>query len=237
MALADNFHFKCSNGLSWLVNRDWEELGIVHGMTGVDLGLTKVTQHEKLKHLAKVVGVARILIPNQVHGATVVCVDSQSCGGEGDAIIAKRDSDEKIAVGVVTADCVPIIFWSRSHFGAVHAGWRGLAAGVISNALKQASCTDIKIVIGPCASVARYEVGHEVIEQLDRDAVFRRAGTKVFLDLVETAKAQIFKVAPKAEIATADICTISDSAFHSYRREGQGCGRNLSFIACHRNPE
>src|SRR5262245_21421290 len=69
----------------------------------------------------------------QVHGTAVVRADGGEELGEADAVLATRPG---VAVGVVTADCVPVLVAAGGAVAAVHAGWRGLAAGVIPRALE-----------------------------------------------------------------------------------------------------
>lgn len=97
----------------------------------------------------------------QVHGATVVRVDEPggSCGVEADAAVTEVPG---VALSVITADCAPVLLASSSAVGAVHAGWRGLVAGVIPatiEALRDLGATEITAWLGPCIRARCYEFG------------------------------------------------------------------------------
>ena len=106
--------------------------------------------------------------PVQVHGAVVLSADSGSALGEADASVATRPG---VAVGVVTADCVPVLVAAGAHaVAAVHAGWRGLARGVIPRALEAlaqaAPGVGVVAAIGPSIGPCCYEVDAPVIEAM-----------------------------------------------------------------------
>ena len=176
---------------------------------------------------------------NQVHGTCVVhwgSADFDAGAPDADAII----SDEPGSICVVrTADCLPVLLCSRdgSEIAAIHAGWRGLAAGVIEATLAKMStpARDLIVWFGPAISQAAFEVGPEV-----KDAFVRKntnAGT-AFLenerghwraDLYALAR-QRLEVAGASQILGGGLCTHTDAQrFYSYRRDGE-TGRMLSFI-------
>lgn len=165
-----------------------------------------------------------ITLLKQVHEATVVEVPAGSCGviGEGDALI----TDGGATVGVLTADCVPVLLAGRERVAAVHAGWRGLVAGVIEAALAKVEPV-VAAWVGPSIRACCYEVGDDV-----RDA-FRAAGLpgvgRTTVDPVEAAVAVLCRSGVD-EVVTSDHCTSCDDRFFSYRRDGT-CGRQGAFIA------
>jgi YfiH family protein len=233
------FIWKAVSGIPILVNRAWDERGIVHGFTGKEFCLTKDSQPQKLEQLRAALQVGRIVVPDQVHGREFIALEKHDTKRHADAVIASHDTgprsdiSSRSAVGVISADCVPILFRSGEQFGAIHAGWRGLAAGVIANTLKQcaSSYRDIELIIGPCAGPQSYQVGQEVLDQIGSHAVYSRRDTAFYLDLVATASQQIRAVVgDSARIEWCKIDTMNTTSFYSYRREGKGCGRNLSFI-------
>lgn len=113
----------------------------------------------------------------QVHGATVVeAVDPRDAGPEADAVVSRSTH---LALAVQTADCAPIALVApvEGWIGAIHAGWRGLAAGVIEATaarLRAAGATDLVGVVGPCISPAHYDFG-----PTELDAVAGRYGPVV----------------------------------------------------------
>lgn len=98
---------------------------------------------------------------NQVHGDTVAFARDVTTHTSADALVGEDD----FAVAILVADCVPILLINRhSHaFAVVHAGWRGLAAGVIERAASAlGSGPSLYAFVGPSISVAAYQVGPEV---------------------------------------------------------------------------
>jgi YfiH family protein len=187
-----------------------------------------------------------LLRPRQVHGSRVVTADE--CRGEpvpeADAVIC---FEAQVPVGVVTADCVPLLIASeRGHaVAAVHAGWRGLAAGVVAqsvDALRRNGC-DARLVaaIGPHIGPCCYEVDAPVLEALGESFGAALAGAlsparagHAMLDLGRlTAEALRRAGLQPDDVGTLpDCCTRCDPArFHSYRRDGGRAGRLSHFVA------
>ena len=174
---------------------------------------------------------------DQVHGTRVVRWGSDAFSDgppAADAII----SDQPGSICVVrTADCLPILLCAvdGSEIGAVHAGWRGLAAGIIDSTLDamQTPQEDLVAWLGPAISQAAFEVGLEVREAFGRwgrsDVLFRpNERGRLQADLPGLARAML----AERGVATTDLaqCTFSQpERFYSYRREGE-TGRLLSFI-------
>jgi len=180
--------------------------------------------------------------PVQVHGDAVVSADGPHALGEADASVATRPG---VAVGVVTADCVPVLLAAGPRaVGAVHAGWRGLARGVIPRALEALTRTapgaGLVAAIGPAIGPCCYEVDAPVIDAMRErfgaaaEAALgpARAG-HALLDLAALAREALLGAGvPAASIGQVPgACTRCDAArFHSYRRDGPRAGRLLSWI-------
>lgn len=188
-----------------------------------------------------------LLRPRQVHGARVV--SAAACTGqsppEADAITSKLAGQ---GVAVVTADCVPILVAAAdgSAVAAVHAGWRGLAAGVIEAgvaALEELAggAATLVAVVGPHIGTCCYEVDRPVLEGLDerfRESLARctqpTRPDHVALDLGELSRLALCRAGlrPEAIGRVPDACTRCDvQRFHSYRRDGPRSGRLVHFIA------
>jgi polyphenol oxidase len=179
--------------------------------------------------------------PVQVHGAAVVRADADGPLGEADAALATRPG---VSVGVVTADCVPVLVAAGPAVAAVHAGWRGLAAGVIPRALEAlaASAPGAAPVaaVGPCIRACCYEVDDPVLDALQSrfgaalDAALRPARPgHALVDLAVLARVALLAagVAEPRVGVVADACTRCDAGrFHSFRRDGAAAGRLLSWI-------
>ncbi len=120
------------------------------------------------------VGPEHLLGLKQVHGAGVVTVQSPWAVGEGPAADAMVTSVPGLALGIITADCAPVLFADEDQkiVGAAHAGWRGALAGVLeatAAAMRALGAQNIRAVIGPCIQQASYEVSADL-----RDPVLAR---------------------------------------------------------------
>jgi polyphenol oxidase len=162
----------------------------------------------------------------QVHGATVQRVRVvDGSGGEAVAIDADGHATGVRGVGamVLTADCLPVALAGDGAVAIVHAGWRGLAAGVLEQgvgALREVGgARPLAAVIGPGAGVCCYEVGPEVHAAFDGA---HRAGQNI--DLRAIARDRLL-AAGVTHVLDARACTICDARFFSHRREGERAGR------------
>ncbi len=124
---------------------------------------------ENRRRVADAMGVApdRLLGITQVHGDAVATVVEPWQPGEGpraDAMVTDRPG---LALGVITADCAPVLFADRARgiVGAAHAGWRGAAGGILdatAAAMRGLGATEITAAVGPCIAQGSYEVGPEL---------------------------------------------------------------------------
>jgi polyphenol oxidase len=184
----------------------------------------------------------------QVHGTHVTRLREQAhSGGQplGEAADGHATALNRVGVMVLAADCVPVVLGSEGAVAAVHAGWRGLAAGVIEEgvrALRELS-GDRQIVaaIGPCAGACCYEVGEEVVSAFEPQATrapakevtsafepqATRTTAKTMLDLGAIARERLLS-AGVSDVLRIDRCTICDQGFFSHRREGALAGRQAA---------
>ncbi|MEC6908763.1 peptidoglycan editing factor PgeF [Photobacterium piscicola] len=143
-----------------------------------------------------------------------------------------------LACAIMTADCLPVLLCNKqgTEVAAVHAGWRGLAAGVIDNAIAKFSCpsADIMAWMGPAIGPTAFEVGSEVREQfIDVDAnaadAFIAHGDKWLANLYLLAQQCLQRYGISA-IYGGEYCTFNnDELFYSYRRQAV-TGRQASLI-------
>lgn len=139
----------------------------------------------------------------------------------------QADGHATAAIGVgamvLAADCIPVVLGAQGAVAAVHAGWRGLAAGALEQgvlALRDVGGTgEIVAVVGPCAGACCYEVGEEVHASFGEE---HRSGR--LIDLRAIAHDRLL-AAGVADVRDVDACTICDERFFSYRREGARAGR------------
>ncbi|MBZ5631957.1 MAG: peptidoglycan editing factor PgeF [Acidobacteriia bacterium] len=166
----------------------------------------------------------------QIHSNISLAAHGPGCAGEGDALLT---SEPGVAVSVRTADCFPILLADPNTraVAAVHAGWRGTAAGVVRASLTRMRSefgTDPRNVfaaIGPGIGACCYEVGIEVARQFGMP----EAGN---LDLAAENRRQLIAAGLKPDsIEVVGDCTFCTPArFFSWRRDQDRAGRMISFI-------
>jgi YfiH family protein len=173
----------------------------------------------------------------QVHGKAVANADAASCVPQADACIARQRGAVCV---VMTADCLPILLCDQQGavVAAVHAGWKGLAAGVIEatvNAM-QVEGAQLMAWLGPAISQPAFEVGADVRELFvaadpaSAAAFIAQAGTqKFYADLYALARLRLNALGI-SKIYGGDRCTYREcDIFFSYRRDGV-TGRMGTFI-------
>ncbi len=142
-------------------------------------------------------------------------------------------------VGVRVADCVPVLVGhtGTGNVAAIHAGWRGVVAGVVGEAVRMLGGGpegELVAAIGPCIGPCCFEVGREVGAQLGH--VVREAGDKVFVDLRAAVRAQLASLGVH-RVEDVPGCTKHEpERFHSFRRDGANSGRMLATIAPRSGP-
>ena len=176
----------------------------------------------------------------QVHGKAVLDADAASTAGdsrEADAVVTRR---VHAVCAVLTADCVPVLFTDRagSVVAAAHAGWRGLAAGVLEAALgvMRVDPREVLVWLGPAIGPSAFEVGADVLAAhcaTDPGAVAcfapLRPG-KWLADLYGLARLRLARAGVEA-VYGGDRCTFSESTvFHSYRRDGAAAAGRMTTV-------
>lgn len=200
---------------------------------------------ENLRRLAEAaeVDTEALVTASQVHGTTVVrATSSGPRGAEADALWTE---EPEVAVGVRTADCVPLLLEDPigRRVAAVHAGWRGVLDGVLARtleALERAGtrCEDVRLAIGPCARACCFEVDGDLparfADAFGPGVVVRLPGkAKVHLDLPQALRlAALAYGVPEGQVEVLPGCTMCDARFYSHRRDRGVTGRHLSFITC-----
>ena len=193
----------------------------------------------------------RLFQARQVHGARVLEPSrprDEVEAEEADALWARAGSGAAVAVRV--ADCVPVLVAcdATGSVAAVHAGWRGVVAGVVGAALDALGPERDGLVaaIGPCIGACCFEVGLEVAEQIERvtdasarDRVIReRRGDKAWVDLRVAVRSQLVaagvahaRIDDVPSGAGPEACSRCNAeAFYSYRRDGDDSGRLIAVI-------
>ncbi|MFN2543118.1 MAG: peptidoglycan editing factor PgeF [Actinomycetota bacterium] len=178
--------------------------------------------------------IAPFAVAEQVHGAAIAKVARDRAGAGFDdphgvvpGADALRTSAPGVALAVLTADCVPMVAASpRSGLvAAVHAGWRGLAGGIVgATAALFEDPGEVVVALGPCIGPDHYEVGESVVRAVgagtDAGPVVERRNGRVFLDLAGTIRAELATLGI-GSVDDTGVCTACEpERFFSYRRDG-----------------
>lgn len=194
-----------------------------------------------------------VTVGHQVHGNAVAVVDRPGMKKEElegyDALVTNQKG---LAIGVRTADCIPILLFDRKKkvVAAVHSGWKGTLQRICKSTLFlmnnrfRSEAKDIIAVIGPGISGKYFQVGEEVVNAFKEmdfplNMIYswtapQKNGdmlTGHHLDLVVANRWLLEQEGVKPEnIIVSGICTYENTGFFSARREGSDCGRNISAI-------
>ena len=187
------------------------------------------------QHWAKALGAPPVWL-RQVHGAEVAVLQPGNAGAQptADASVTRHAG---VACTVMVADCLPVLFCTRDGraVGAAHAGWRGLAGGVLENTVAalcregQVQPSEVLAWLGPCISPRQFEVGLDVLQAFGRDAdrpsdrFVRRDrpdGLARWLGDLPGLAHERLQQAGVTHISGGHWCTVEDaSRFFSFRRD------------------
>jgi polyphenol oxidase len=187
-------------------------------------------------------------VQRQVHGREITWVGGEDGPDprevrdtEADALLTRAAG---LPVGVLTADCVPVLLWDPDHgvVAAVHAGWRGTAAGIVGAAIEAMAeragtrAAAVQVAIGPAIGRCCYHVGPEVVEQLTAAIpgerwLARDEDGSPRVDLREANRLTLRGLGVAAgAIALVGGCTCCDPDHFSYRGDGPRTGRQMGVI-------
>jgi len=188
---------------------------------------------------------------HQVHGICVVEAGAETAPGA--ETLKKADglftTQPGVSLGIKTADCLPVVLVSRSMpwLSVLHAGWRGLFAGILHEAVNifrelGGDARDLCMVTGPCISQACFEVGPELVEALHQTCLsetqkervlMKGKGDRWHVDLSVVAAFQALHEGTVANnVQLLRSCTYSSpSLWNSYRRTGQASPSNWTFAS------
>ncbi|MBC3936891.1 peptidoglycan editing factor PgeF [Undibacterium rugosum] len=183
-----------------------------------------------------------VIFLSQVHGIIVAEAELLQPGMQADAVIASTKGQ---VCAVMTADCLPVLFCDQAGavVAAAHAGWRGLAGGILERtvvAMRQKGAGDISAWLGPAIGPRAFEVGQEVVDTFTfkndhaihcfTEISHGPTGRKYVADIYALARLELACSGVK-QVAGGQWCTVEDAGhFYSYRRDGV-TGRMGSFIS------
>jgi polyphenol oxidase len=193
------------------------------------------SRDEARRRVADALAPAQLLLLQQVHGARVEVAPWQG-RPEADAAVADAPG---LVLGIETADCLPVLIADsrRRLVAAAHAGWRGTAAGVARAAVdalvaKGSQPEDLVAALGPAIGPCCFEVGPELRESFAAEFFHDGPRGRPHLDLRSVNARQLSEAGLRPErIQSVPDCTYcAADLYHSFRREGAGSGRMISFI-------
>ena len=185
----------------------------------------------------------------QVHSNHGLCIDSSSFldkrlilfEQEGDFIITNQ---RNVGIGVLTADCMPIVFYDKVHHvvAVAHVGWKGAVSGIVKNVVEKfkfcfnTNPAELIVYYGPSAKVCCYQVNSDFLKKsadysLDQEFFLNKDGS-FFLDIPKLVSRQLVAAGIFKKNINVDYnnCTICDLRFHSYRRSDQDAGRQATIV-------
>lgn len=183
----------------------------------------------------------KLVFPQQTHSTNVKLINRLNYTEEHKETDALITNTKGIFIGVMSADCVPILIYDPVHkaVAAIHAGWRGTIGKIVERTLKAmvenfgTGTSEIIACLGPSICQEEYEVGPEVVEEFEKvfgkeDGLIKRSdNNKGYLDLTKANKLQLLEMGVKsANIEVSDFCTYQDNdKFFSARRSKNSDGR------------
>jgi polyphenol oxidase len=202
--------------------------------------------NEQAKNIQNKLGLTNIVLLEQVHGVGGCVITAENRGMQeysvqGDFLVTNQ---KNVGLGIRTADCLPIVFVDEKHgaVGIAHAGWRGSVGNIIKEVLDcmntnyGTTAADVSVTFGPGIQKCCYQVGEELVSHLDKQKfsfvseTVTQSGDKYIFDLLLFNE----KLARSLGVPTVhwdfSICTFCDDQYHSYRREGDSAGRQISCV-------
>lgn len=179
------------------------------------------------------------VVGGQTHSANVAVVTETDRGRGALApteVIPETDglftTCRNLPLYVAVADCSAVLLHAPGALSVVHGGWRGLAKGILQQALQRfrdhgIALTELRIGIAPCMQAASYEVGPEVADACPDSAKYRGRDDRWQVDIADWAAAELLAAGiQQQQIEISGLDTGSDERLFSHRRQGEGAGRN-----------
>lgn len=190
-----------------------------------------MTENKNIVNFCKLknINYNNLIKAGQVHGINVKIVTEKEKG----EIILNTDGfvtrSPNVYLSVLTADCLPVSFFSKKICGIIHVGWRGLSKGIVEEALKTISkleenVSNVHFNIGPGIGPCHFEVRKDVLNQFNHIKInnfIERRDNKTFLDIKKITKF-ILKKNGVPKIKIDKVCTFCSKRYFSYRRDGGG---------------
>ncbi len=153
---------------------------------------------------------------HQIHSADIVtfpCDNSEKADG-----ISAELKNLTLPLAIKTADCMPVLYLSKTHVAVVHAGWRGLRDKILVHPLLKEQVWD-SIYIGPSISGEAFEVSSDFREEFPHSPHFKQRDNKLVFDLIAEARDQLSQELNFREFDTSKVCTFTNTDYNSYRKD------------------
>ncbi len=247
--------WKERDGVEWLEWRSGDVTAVFPARIGgvsappfasLNLGLSVNDRVEDVlenrRRLCAVIGLPleRLVVPGQVHGTTLAWVREAWAGRgafDSPTVIKEHDglltSAARLGLVVSYADCVPVVIAADGEegkaFATVHAGWRGMIAGIVGKAAAELAAGRrlTAAVVGPSIGPCCFTVDGELRRRFE--ARFPGSAAAATVDLWRCARLDLEAAGvPPAAITVAGLCTSTDGRFFSHRRDNGATGRHLA---------
>lgn len=161
----------------------------------------------------------KIIHTHQTHSTIIVEYNGQDLSNiEADGIMTTFDQlSKKISIAIKTADCMPIVILGKEKVVFLHAGWKGLADGILKNPLISSICPHYAF-IGPSIQSNSFEVSEDFKSNFDNSSNFYSIGKKYYFDLQKEASEQLYSFYNGIHVESCKEDTLQQKKFHSYRR-------------------
>ena len=156
----------------------------------------------------------RVEVATQVHGTNIVSLENLPCEADGLTVLW---NDFEYPLAIKTADCLPIVIEGEKGVVCLHAGWRGLADGILRNP-QIGLINPQRVFIGPSIHECCFEVSHDFHFNFPQSPFFKKTKGKYYFNLQEEAKRMLREIYPTLLIQFAPVCTSCNENLHSYRR-------------------
>ena len=151
----------------------------------------------------------------QVHGTDIVSLETLPCEADG-LVVSWEDFNRPLAIK--TADCLPIVIEGEKGVVFLHAGWRGLAHGILEKP-EINMINPQRVFIGPSIHDCCFEVSNDFHLHFPDSPYFLRKDDKCYFNLQEEAKRRLRQTYPSLLVQIAPVCTCCNEKFHSFRRD------------------
>ncbi len=216
--------------------------GVSKGKFGLNLSFnvhdTDESVMENRKRFFTSIGIveSQIAFIQQKHTTNITVADRSGNNENCDAIYTMR---KNVFLAISVADCTPVMLYDKSQkvVAGIHAGWRGTAGRIVEKTIKEmqtvhgTNAKDVIAFIGPSAGKCCYEVGAEVIEQFPKECATHNGNDKYLLDVKQANMMQLLENGVlNSNIEVHPDCTIHNTKYHSFRRDGNQSGRMFAII-------